>query len=216
MSDTNVKNIGKNSFLFIRLLDDLNSNDHESVNSSNDQIILSSLKTTQRKREWLTIRNLLFEACSKFDIKYSPVIKDEYGKPHLPGFKGGISYTHSKTQAGLLIHPHASVGIDIEKPREQLYRVENKFLTSEEKNIYCENLELMTLAWSAKESIYKAYGRKSLSLKDDIDLIRIDYNKGIITARIVKGKMSELMKVHFFFSNDEIVTYTIREKADPF
>ncbi|QCK14076.1 4'-phosphopantetheinyl transferase family protein [Mangrovivirga cuniculi] len=216
MSDTNVKNIDKNSFLFIRQLDDLNSNTYESSKSSHDQVILSSMKTTQRKREWLTIRNLLFEACNKFNIKYSPVVKDEYGKPHLPGFEGGISYTHSQTQAGLLIHPHASVGIDIEKPREQLYRVENKFLTGEEKKVYCENLELMTLAWSAKESIYKAYGRKSLSLKDDIDLIRIDYHTGIITARIVKEQLVELMKVHFFFSNDEIVTYTIREKPDPF
>ncbi|NMM49385.1 4'-phosphopantetheinyl transferase family protein [Marinigracilibium pacificum] len=217
MSDTNVKNIDKNSFLFIRQINDMeNSFEIDQYASDDEKKVLSTLKTTQRKKEWLTIRHLLSEACIKFKLDYCPVIKDNHGKPYLPGFDGGISYTHSQTQAGLLIHPHASVGIDIEKPREKLFKVKHKFLSDEELECYDNDIELMTIAWSAKESIYKAYGRKNLSLKDNIDLLSINYDTKIIETRIIKGDLKEKMKVHFFFSNDEIVTYTIRENPTPF
>ena len=87
--------------------------------------------------------------------------------PILNGNASDISISHSFPIAADLIYLEKPCGIDMELPRATLQYVKQKFLHSSEKE-HQGNLEKLCTIWCAKEVIYKIFGRKFLSLKDEI------------------------------------------------
>lgn len=121
---------------------------------------LESMKSELRQKEFLSIRNILKE----FNIQDSDLQYDEYGKPHL---KDGrfISMTHSFQFTGVIVSEEKSVGIDIEKQREKIFKIANKFTPIEEYKTIANVATLtrkLTIVWGGKESLYKIYGEKKL------------------------------------------------------
>ena len=121
---------------------------------------LESMKSELRQKEFLSIRNILKE----FNIQDSDLQYDEYGKPHL---KDGrfISMTHSFQFTGVIVSEEKSVGIDIEKQREKILKIANKFTPFEEYKTIANVATLtrkLTIVWGGKESLYKIYGEKKL------------------------------------------------------
>src|SRR5690606_10777059 len=94
--------------------------------------------------------------------------KDDCGKPHLLNCKYHMSMSHSNGFAAVILNKNESVGIDIEQVHEKIRRIEKKFLSDEEKLAASDNLEMLCMYWSAKEVLYKIYGRKKLELKKDL------------------------------------------------
>jgi 4'-phosphopantetheinyl transferase EntD len=73
------------------------------------------------------------------------------------------------------------IGIDIEKPGRNIEKIAPRFLSAKEWGKWQSSSNLLTLAWSAKESVYKAVGIPGLSFQKEM-------NKRIInmmTERIV-------------------------------
>ena len=112
----------------------------------------------------------------------TPPRREHYpdGAPYLPAYpKLSISISHCIGCVAVLITPKEQApGVDVEQYREQLCRVESRYINTEEwqrllsYSTYTEE-ELRTLLWTAKEASYKIAHPTSGSLLsyqvEDID-----------------------------------------------
>ena len=129
---------------------------------------LHDIHHPRKKLEWLSGRaalRALLNVENRHDFRLS---KDAKGKPHLHDQIYHISLANSYPYGVAIIHRNHPVGIDIEKPSPKLVRVKHKFLTASEEDEAQEDLHKLCIYWASKESLYKLYGRKQLSLKQNI------------------------------------------------
>jgi len=136
--------------------------------SSYEQIEYKKIQNIKRKKEWLSARITMLSICEALDIKYKGTYKDENKKPHLIGVPWHISISHSFPYAAALINTSGPCGIDIEMAKPSLFHVSRRFLNEEElKQIPRSPMHLCS-AWAAKEVLFKIYGRKNLSFKNNL------------------------------------------------
>jgi len=135
----------------------------------NEEILYRSFVAESRKKQWLAYRILIRELLKPVDF---PVEYDQTGKPFLTGSGFHISVTHTEDLAAVIISRNASVGIDIEKIKPRIIKVKDKFLHEEELSLINKDdeLEQLTLAWCAKEALYKMYGLRNLDFRENIRL----------------------------------------------
>lgn len=107
------------------------------------------------------------------------------GSPFIAGHEDKkISLSHSRHRCVLAEGIDVeSIGVDIEEPRLQLFKVQSKFLTAAERRMVesCEDdcrLRLLTMLWTAKEAVYKAALTPGLSLTE----IEVDLSGKVIAA----------------------------------
>jgi len=122
-----------------------------------------------RQAEWIVGRILVKKLCEKFDLKYQGIIKNDTGKPFLDGIDAHISISHSFPIACAMIHLKKPCGIDMERPRKKLLDVKSKFLNKTEVK-YSNDINQLCAIWCAKEVIYKIFGRRFLSFKEEIQI----------------------------------------------
>jgi len=99
------------------------------------------------------------------------------------------------------------VGIDVELVTPKIEKIKEKFLNSEEMQLLQENqfsetnVELITLLWSAKEAMYKWYGKGSISFKRNLSINGItgQNQKGLLNARFSKEFVQDLEIEYRFF-----------------
>ncbi|GAB1449463.1 4'-phosphopantetheinyl transferase superfamily protein [Bacteroidota bacterium] len=149
-----------------------------------------------------------------FPGKHVRVQKDRYNKPTLyinrePWF---ISITHSFEFAGILVSRHAETGIDIEKIDPRVNRVSHKFLNEAEQLIAFHQDETFvnTLIWSAKETLYKVYGRKSMDFKENLHIHPfLADDSGILLGKITNPGIDVLLDIHYSRLENYIVTFAL-------
>jgi len=176
--------------------------------NEDEEALYRSFVAEIRKKQWLAYRLLVRELIKPADI---PLIYDPSGKPILTGSDLHISVSHTEDLAAVIISRKARVGIDIEKIKPRIIKVKEKFLNDLElSSIKKENqLEQLTLAWCAKEALYKLYGQRNLDFKDNI-LVEIPNHAGIeFDAWISTG--GKEVKYHMISekSNKFILVYSL-------
>lgn len=124
----------------------------------------------KRKEEWLGARNALRSLLKQKGYDYSGIKKDQYDKPWVHKGTCHISLAHSYPLAVAMAHETQPCGIDIEKIKPSLARVSSRFLSEQEIFSINQNVEGLCIAWTAKESLYKLYGKIPLSFKNQIFL----------------------------------------------
>lgn len=115
------------------------------------------------------------------------LVFNKYGKPNLQPPTAQINHSHAGEYAILAHHPTQSVGVDIEQVRPQLIKIYHRFCGPSEQAWMGINpeLELLLLAWCAKEALYKAIGKKSTDFREHLLLQAFDRNEtGKIHAQI--------------------------------
>ncbi|MCH5179060.1 MAG: 4'-phosphopantetheinyl transferase superfamily protein [Prevotellaceae bacterium] len=130
-----------------------------------------SFKSSHRQHEWLTIRAMLRQALSS-DVT---IAYDSEGCPSLSGqdiIYKGVSISHSKTYAVLLLSKQPNVGVDVEQisPRilklahriAQPIELPNRFSSMTD----TEQIQYITTLWTIKEAAYK-----SLPHQQGVDLL---------------------------------------------
>ena len=147
---------------------------------------VNGMKSELHQRGFLSVRKLLAEfGYTDFDLYY-----DENGKPHLKDGKE-ISITHSFTFSAVIISS-LKVGIDVEKQREKITRIADKFVDYEFQYLSKDDtsyINKLTVIWCIKESLYKLFATPGMlfrehflvipfMLKDESTVSWIDY-KGI-------------------------------------
>lgn len=122
-----------------------------------------------RQAEWIVGRILVKSLAEKFNIPFRGIGKHETGKPFLMDSEAHIAISHSFPIASAMIHLNKPCGIDMERPREKHIRVQEKFINETEKAFKSDLMNLCAI-WCAKEVIYKIFGRRFLSFKEEINV----------------------------------------------
>jgi phosphopantetheinyl transferase len=135
----------------------------------------------------------------------------ESKKPLLSNGKLHFSISHCADFAAAIISEEKSVGIDVELVTPKIEAIKNKFLSEEElelvskKNneLNIKNGELLTLCWSAKESIFKWYGKGNVDFKKNmiVDNFFFENRHGMIDAHFQKQERTDLTIEFKFFEN---------------
>jgi len=166
-----------------------------------DEKMLSSRLHSNRIIEKLASRALLSTQLIASKINYAKLEKDEYGKPYLVNCMYKMSISHSGNYAALILSENNFTGIDVEINFEKAFRIRKKFMNSKELESTGQDSKKATLIWSAKESIYKAYGKKGLLFSEDMLIEFVDNITLQATFKNEKYKMS------FLQTEDFVLTY---------
>ena len=157
-----------------------------------------------RQAEWIIGRILVKSLCEKFQIKYQGIDKHTEGKPFLNGTNAHISISHSFPIAAAMIHLKKPCGIDMERPRDKHIIVQHKYLHASELE-FEDQLKQLCAIWCAKEVIYKIFGRKFLSLKDEIKVTF--QTDDIMTGEILKPGYEDTHEIHYEWVKEYLLAY---------
>ncbi len=170
--------------------------DKLSIHESEKSIIEGLSK--RKLLEWLSSRYLLHLMSGRVDR--GKFTKDIHGKPHLEDSNYHISISHS-TDLVAVVASKLLVGIDIQHYVAKIHRIQHKFVNEEELLNVPESLTLEALhvIWGAKESLYKAYGKRSLDFKKNILLTGIDLTEryGEFRGQVIKDKYTKDFIINF-------------------
>ena len=121
---------------------------------------LMRIKGQERRREFLAARLLLHRMSGRDDR--GALVKDTDGKPHLTNSLFFVSISHTVGHSAAMAHPHVC-GIDVQRIVPRITHLAHKFVGKEENHQLLPDQELtqLHLIWSAKEAMYKAYGRRA-------------------------------------------------------
>lgn len=146
------------------------------------------------------------------DFPLSEIEIADTRKPFIPGERYHFSISHCGNFAAAIASPVNRVGVDIELVTPRMYDISSKFLNADEQHFLREwesitqvHLQLLTILWSAKESIYKWYGAGQM------DFRRHMYLNGPIVF-----DSSEWITLPFLFDKGETIPMTIHARIfDP-
>ncbi|MFK7951647.1 MAG: 4'-phosphopantetheinyl transferase superfamily protein [Ekhidna sp.] len=157
-----------------------------------------------RQAEWIIGRVLVKSLCDSFGLDYQGISKYDNGKPFLENSYANISISHSFPIAAAMIHLKKPCGIDMERPREKHQLVQMKFLHKSEMK-YKDDLEKLCTIWGAKEVIYKIFGRRFLSLKNEI---KVEFmSDQILKGHILKEGHEDTHTVHYEWVKDYLLAF---------
>lgn len=111
------------------------------------------------------------------DFPYDEILIADTRKPYLPNEQYHFSISHCGEYAAAIVSSTHRVGIDIEKPTEKVERIAHKFIHENEKQFLANyqlsiiNYQLLTIMWSAKESLFKWYSLGKVDFKENMQLI---------------------------------------------
>lgn len=136
------------------------------------------------------------------DFPYQLIEIADTRKPFLPNEQYHFSISHCGDYAATIVSKDSRVGIDIEIPVEKIVKIADKFLNEKEYSIFniqhsisddplTTHHSLLTLLWSAKESVFKWYGDGGVDFRKHIQL-----NKS--------KKSNETIHCYFSISNSEL------------
>ncbi len=137
------------------------------VLSDNCKNRLANMRSEIHRRGFLSIRHLL----KRVGYVAHDLFYDDLGKPHLRDGKH-ISISHSFLFTGIIVS-EGKVGIDIEKQRDKIMRIANKYTTFESYKTLANAeaiVRKLTIVWCAKESLYKIYASPGVSFLQHIDI----------------------------------------------
>jgi 4'-phosphopantetheinyl transferase len=164
-------------------------------------------QTGSRQREWLAIRVLLRRL---YGQKPAPEIGyDEHGKPFLSDSITFISISHTKEYVGVLLSASHRCGLDIELIHPRIEKIASRFLSDEERQfIPAQSLPYLFVIWSAKEVLYKIYGKGGILFRDHlrVDPFQMEAS-GQLCAHIMKEGVNHEYSLHYLWSDKLLIAY---------
>ncbi len=120
--------------------------------------------------ESLAARYCLWQLMKSLDLHELELQQDERGRPYLAHPEWNVSISHSYPFSTACISKKPQTGIDLEKKGRNIQYIAPRFLNTIELHDFKADSLKLTLAWSAKESIYKAWNKPGLSLQNEIQV----------------------------------------------
>ncbi|MCX6268760.1 MAG: 4'-phosphopantetheinyl transferase superfamily protein [Bacteroidetes bacterium] len=127
-----------------------------------------------RKRQWLACRLMLKHLLAPQETQ---ITYNLHGKPFLESGSHQISISHAGDFAAVAFSETMAVGIDIEKMKERIERVKERFLQKNELESLStdKRLEQLYILWGGKEALYKLHGKQDIDFRNDIYIHPFDY-----------------------------------------
>lgn len=161
----------------------------------------STIQNSKRKHEFLGVRNLRNQYDAKLEIKYL-----SNGKPVIENGSEHISISHSKNYVAFAVAPY-KIGIDIEEIHERILKVKGRFLNQSEFELFNSNsLVDLTIAWCAKEALFKLNDDSGLDFKTDLIIKNWDKNSTIL-AEMKQNSQWVKVKLHFEVRDDLVLCF---------
>ena len=134
------------------------------------------------------------------DFPYELVQIADTNKPYLPDEQYHFSISHCGDYAAAIVSRDKRVGIDVELTTNKIVKIKDKYLSKEEQHLFTTELlttdyHLLTLLWSAKESVFKWYGAGEVDFRRDIRLSELDSTSN--TLRCDFGKPGVALRLNY-------------------
>lgn len=171
---------------------------------------VEGMKSDIHRRGFLSVRHLLAqEGYNDKDLYY-----DDLGKPHLTDGRF-ISITHSFEFSGIIVSDR-EVGIDIEKQRDKILLIAQKFTPLEEYRTLANTdalIRKLTIVWGAKEAVYKLYAQPKVSFLQHINITDFDFDDQKTTGRISFNGHTSWYEFEFMEFEGFTCVYTLRKAS---
>ncbi len=124
-------------------------------------------------------------------------------KPFLPDEQYHFSISHCSDYAAAIVSSTNRVGVDIELITPRVEKIKHKFLHSDELEFVhshdnAKQVSLLTLLWSAKESMFKWWGRGEVDFSEVLRLNAFPFTAtGIIPALFHKDAIKVPLEIHY-------------------
>jgi phosphopantetheinyl transferase len=206
---TKIEKIDAYSALAIKIIESHEVSDLDFLSFS-EKLAYANISHPEKRKEWASSRKAIFEALKSLQIPYPGFFKDEHGKSQSMIGGGFVSLTHTLGYAAAIYHQTIPVGIDMDLIRDKILRIGSRFLDRAELDFLKNDPTLYTMAWSAKESIFKCQGKKGVSFRENILLEPFD-----ISTTTIKGKIrgTDFADHHYEVKvrliEQTVLTYTI-------
>ncbi len=204
-----IKSFGEETRLGIWKIDETNEDLLSRLQLSEiEKIYYQTLIHQKRNSHWLGSRVLL-----RFMMKTNDFIwldKDEWNKPVLKNFPEHVSISHSNDMAAVMLSKSYPVGVDIEKIRTKVLLIKNRFLSLLELDFINKSAEINHLyaCWCIKEAVYKWYGKKGVSFRDDILILPFNLKEeGFAEFKINRDDFNETRMANYFVFQDYMIAW---------
>jgi len=165
---------------------------------------VSKMKSKIHKKGFLSVRHLL----AILNYTDDDLFYTEDGKPHLKDGKR-ISITHSFEFSAIIVSNQV-IGIDIEKNRDKIIRIADKFVGKEKDFLTDEKLvEQLTVIWGAKESLYKIHPDGGLLFKHHLPIEKFNLADKKTRGWIKKDNFYEVFNIFFEQINNFTLVYAL-------
>jgi len=172
-----------------------------------DLAICSKATHPVKQLEWLASRTCVKYTVEQLNYTYQGIEKDEHNNPYLSKNQGFVSISHTSDYAVAIVSLENEVGIDIEKISDKLSRVANKFLSEPERLHAGDDLFKMCIYWCAKESLYKWFGKKNLSFKENIYIEPFEGKPSMVKGKIFVDRVLRTEhQLEVFYVDNYIIT----------
>lgn len=144
--------------------------------NENERESYEAITNENRKKQWLVTRKLLKVLSSNPNLW---IAHDDNRKPVLNDESLLISISHTQNYVAILLGKNIQLGIDIEKLTPRIYKIRHKFCSEVENDFLTDDENLMSrlyVIWSAKESLFKMYGKGNLDFRKNLCIQPFEYN----------------------------------------
>ncbi|MFC3417755.1 4'-phosphopantetheinyl transferase family protein [Algoriphagus hitonicola] len=206
---TKIEKIDSSSALAIKIIEDQPEEKLDFL-SFREKLSLCNISHAEKRKEWATSRLAIKDALDSFDIPYPGYFKDEHGKSQSMNGRGFVSLTHTAGMAAAIFHQDNPVGIDMDLIRDKIVNIGFRFLDSSEVDFLEKDPLHYTLAWSAKESIFKCQGKRGVSFRENILLEPFEKDSKVIWGKIYGTDHDDHhFQVRNRIMDQTVLTYTI-------
>lgn len=200
-----IQNMGKQSAWAIWFI----SEEEQEFTSLMEERPDSTIMNFTKRLEWLAGRALLRQLSEHVGIDYVGTTKDEFGKPFLIKHPHHISLTHSFPYVAAQIDLQDEIGIDLEQPKSKLLTIAHRILSPTELMDAGHDVIKHCVYWCAKETMYKAYGKKGLHFSNQLQVKPfVLLNAGDIYGRINANEISRDLTMTYLIQPDYVLVHT--------
>jgi phosphopantetheinyl transferase len=149
-------------------------------------------------------------------------------KPYLENELFHFSISHCGDFAAVIVSTHNRVGVDIELITDKINRIQNKFVSGGEMELFAThgiaagrsgeepghpapNNRQLTLLWSCKEAVFKWYGRGEVDFKKHLHLQRLNTTDGKLfqNTMLFKKEGEQQLPLQSLFFNNLCLSYVV-------
>lgn len=171
--------------------------------NSDEKNLLKLKKNNILREQFLATRKVLALENTDYKITYN-----NNGKPSLNS-KYNISISHSHEMAAIAISDNSNIGLDVQLKESKIFNIQNKFLNKSEKlNIGDDpTVDILTMVWTSKESIYKAIGLKGISFSENIKIDKVIEKDKTGIGYYINGTEKVKFDLKFFYVDEYTICF---------
>lgn len=159
--------------------------------TSEDVASAVRFQNERRRREHLAWRRIVRKALGR-DVRIS---YNEIGAPVVDRANTYISVSHSSEVVAVAI-AECPIGIDIESSKRDFEHAKSRFMSRSEELLSSDS-NWGAYVWTAKEALYKLYGRREIELIGDLRIDSFDSEHSTMLCTLAESEKAMVEISHY-------------------